>query len=111
MVHLELRRRRTSFVVVPRSAKLQAVEDTLGLALVALVGGTRPSISPAMVTRFLFERFGIAAEDADVRRHEPEDFVVRFRHCQDRNHVLISPQGGSPSTAMAAMVKNIDGER
>lgn len=45
----------------------------LGLTLVAVVGGTRPLVSPAMVSQYLFERFGMAAEDAEVRRHEPED--------------------------------------
>jgi len=40
-----------------------------------------------MVARFLFERFDIVAEDAEVRRHDPKDFVVRFRRREDRNHV------------------------
>ena len=41
--------RRTEFIIVPRSAELHAAEDALGLALVAVVGGTRPPVSPAMV--------------------------------------------------------------
>lgn len=45
-----------------------------------------------MVSSFLFERFGITSLDAEVRRHEPEDFVVRFRHRSDRDRVLASPQ-------------------
>jgi hypothetical protein len=50
-----LRPRRTEFVVVPRSADLQAAEDALRGALVAVVGGTRPPVSPLMVRRFLLD--------------------------------------------------------
>jgi hypothetical protein len=31
-----------------------------------------------MVGRFLYKRFGMAAEDADVRCHDPEDFIISF---------------------------------
>lgn len=89
----EARRRRTNFIVVSRSAELQAAEDALGLALIAMVGGSRPSVSPAMVASFLFQRFSIVAKDADVRRHDPEDFVVWFQHRVDRDRVLASPPG------------------
>lgn len=89
------RPRRTEFVVVPRSVELQAAEDELGLGLVAVVGGTRGPVSPAMVRQFLFDRFGVAGEDAEVRRHDPEDFVVRFRRCEDRDRVLSTPAVGA----------------
>lgn len=46
-----------------------------------------------MVVRFLFDHFGIEAEDADVRRHDPEDFIVHFRHHADRDRVLATPPG------------------
>jgi len=72
-------------VVVSRTAELQRAEDALALALVAMVGGSRPAVSTAMVTSYLFERFGITSLDAEVRRHEPEEFVVRFRHREDRD--------------------------
>jgi len=55
-----------------------------------------------MVTAFLFERFGISALDADVCRHDPEDFVVRFRHRADRDRVLESPRGDSCSRSFGA---------
>lgn len=87
-----MRQSRTEFVVISRSAELMAAEDALGLALVA---GTRPPVSPVMVSRYLFDRFGIPAEAVDVRRHDPEDFVVRFRHCTDRDRVLAAPPMGA----------------
>jgi len=85
-------------VVVPRAAELQATEDELGHALVALVGGTRPPVSPSMVRQFLRDRFGIADGDARVRRHDPEDFVVWFRRLEDRERVLGTPAVGAQFT-------------
>lgn len=85
----------TGFVVVPRTAELQAAEDALDNALVAMVGGTRSEVSTAMVSSYLFTRFEIRAEDAVVRLHDPEDFVVRFRRREDRDRVLASPPGGA----------------
>lgn len=74
-------RRHTSLVVVPRSAELD-----LGRALVAVVAGTRPPVSPAMVHAYLATQFGI--EGASVRRHDPEDFIVRFSSHEDMERVL-----------------------
>lgn len=86
--------RRSELVVVPRSVELQAAEDALGLALVVMVGGARPPVSPAMVSHYLFERFGLLYEDTDIRCHDPEDFVVRFRRDVDRDRVLAAPLMG-----------------
>lgn len=90
-----VRRCRTEFVVIPRSAEIVAAEDALGRALVALIGGTRPPVSPAMVRRYLFDRFNISADEVDVRRHDPEDFIVRFTHRTDRDRVLAAPPMGA----------------
>ena len=43
-------RRFTELVIVPRFAELQAAEQALSLALATVVGGTRPPVSPEMVT-------------------------------------------------------------
>ena len=90
------RLRRTEFIVIPWSAELQAAKDVLGLALVAVVGGTRPTVSPAMVSRYLLERFDMTTYDTEVSRHDLEDFVVRFRCWEDRDHVLAAPMMGAP---------------
>lgn len=89
------RRTRTPFMVVPRSAAIQAVEDELGPALVAIVGGTRPQVSVSMVYDYLLTRFDITADEVEVRRHHPEEFVARFRHGADRERVLSSRPGGA----------------
>lgn len=80
--------RHTQLVVVPRSAELEAAERDLGRALVAVIAGTRPPVSLAMVRAFLAAEFGI--EDASVHRYEPEDFVVRFANRDDAERVLHS---------------------
>jgi len=72
-----------------------SAEDALSLALVATVGGTRPAVSPAMVSSYLFERFGLTVDDAAVSRHDPEDFVVRFGHREDKDWVLAAPAMGA----------------
>ena len=72
------------------------MEDDLGLALVAVIGGNRPNLSTMMVSSYLLERFELTSLDADVRRHEPEDFVVRFRRAADRDRVLAAALTGPP---------------
>lgn len=83
-------------IVVPRTADIHDVEDALGRSLVVMIGGTRPAVSMAMVSSYLFEHFGITRLDADVRRHDPEDFIVHFRHLADRDRVLGTRPTGAP---------------
>lgn len=64
--------------------------------LVAMIGGTRLAISPPMVSNYLFERFGITSLEAVVCRHDLEDFMVRFSHRGDRDHVLAACPTGAP---------------
>jgi hypothetical protein len=75
-------------VVVHRSAKLQDSEAALSRALVCLVAGTRPDISPAMVAEYLMHYFGFDLANFLVRRHDLEDFIVRFAVQHDLEMVL-----------------------
>lgn len=68
--------RLTEIVVLPGTAQVEAAEEALSLALVAMVGGTRPPVSLAMVHPHLWDDFGI--DEVSVRRHAPQDFIVRF---------------------------------
>jgi hypothetical protein len=63
---------------VLRNVELQVAEDKLGLALVATMGSACLAVSPAMVSRYLLERFNLMTHDVVVSRHDPEDFVVHF---------------------------------
>jgi hypothetical protein len=67
------------------------------MALLALVLGTRPTVTPAMVLAHLGEHFGILEDRVSVRRTRPDDFLVRFTHPEDLELVLSSPvPEGSP---------------
>ncbi|CAD6229522.1 unnamed protein product [Miscanthus lutarioriparius] len=85
---------RAPTVVIPRSTEIQAAEDALELALVGLVGGTRPVVSTATVYNFLYSEFELTMNDVQLRRHHPEDFIARFRRRADRDRVLASRPGG-----------------
>lgn len=75
-------------VVVHRTAELQQLEAALGLALVCLVAGTRPEISTGMVGEYLMHYYGLDPANFSVRRHDPEDFIVRFTHQHELETVL-----------------------
>lgn len=66
------------------------------MALVAMVGGTRPPVTPAMVRTYLQDHFGFTA--VSVRRHAPQDFIVRFDHRDDLELVLGTPASSGPFT-------------
>lgn len=84
----QLPRRFLELVVVPRSPEHEAAEADLRLALVAVVVGTRPLVSPAMVRTFLATHYGLDETSTTVHRHDPEDFIVRFSRREDLELVL-----------------------
>ena len=73
---------------MPRSPEHEAAEADLRLALVAVVVGTRPLVSPAMVRTFLATHYGLDETSTTVHRHDPEDFIVRFSRREDLELVL-----------------------
>lgn len=48
-----------------------------------------------MVRQFLSDHFGMGIADGEVLRHDPEDFVVRFRRREDWDRVLHTPAVGA----------------
>lgn len=82
----------TEIIVIPRSLELITAEDALSsLALVALVCGNRPLVSPAEVWDQLQSLFWIPADAFAVSTYSPEDFLVRFNHWEDLEGVLHGP--------------------
>ena len=71
--------------------EIQEVEDALSLALVALVGGTRPPILAPLVHKLLHRWFHVVDADMSITRHAPEDFLVHFAHHVDLKRVLTAP--------------------
>jgi hypothetical protein len=47
-----------------------------------------------MVSCYLLERFDLTMEDVRVSRHDPKEFVARFRRRVDRDRVLAAPASG-----------------
>ncbi|CAD6222371.1 unnamed protein product [Miscanthus lutarioriparius] len=84
-------------VVVPRTMAIQVAEEALSLALLALVLGTRPAVTPVAMLYYLQEHYGITEEHVSVRRTRPDDFLVRFSHQEDLDLVLYNqrPEGVS----------------
>jgi hypothetical protein len=85
------RNRLLGLVVVPRTPSIQAAEDALSLALLALVLGTRPATTPAMMLQYLQDFYNVDGDSVTVRRTRPDDFIVRFTRREDLEHVLSSP--------------------
>lgn len=81
-------------VVVPRTTAIQAAEDALSLALLALVLGTRPAVTPAMMLQHLHVHYSITEERVSVRWTRPDDFLVRFSHQEDLDLVLSNQKAG-----------------
>jgi hypothetical protein len=62
------------------------------MALLALVLGMCPLVTPAMMLQHLCNHYGIAEDLITVRRMWPDDFIIRFSRQQDLDHVLGSPE-------------------
>lgn len=77
---------------VARTEELQLEEDAMvATALVVLVLGTRPSLAPYQVRRFIQENYGMVGSDFTLLRYWPEDFLVIFRNPADLQRVLDAP--------------------
>ncbi|CAD6234888.1 unnamed protein product [Miscanthus lutarioriparius] len=82
-----------------RTPALQAAEDALSMALLALLVGTWPVVTPTMVLDHLEEHFGIPDDRVSVRRTRPNDFIVRFSRREDLERVLsAAPPERAPFT-------------
>ena len=77
---------------VPRTEEIQNEEDRLvANALTVLVVGTRPSLAPYQVRRFIQENYAVSGRDFTLHRHWPEDFLVVFRNEADLSRILDAP--------------------
>lgn len=78
--------------MIPRTDQINVAEEALSsLALVALVGGNRPPLTPAMVREQLQSFYLIDANVFTVSRQAPEDFLVRFYSRDDLEAVVDAP--------------------
>lgn len=68
--------------------------------MLALVVGTRPAVSPAMMLAHLQEFFGITEDWVSVHGTTLDDFIVQFNNNDDLERVLRTP---SPAEAPFAL--------
>ncbi|CAL4956555.1 unnamed protein product [Urochloa decumbens] len=89
---------RKEICVVPRTPEIDTAEAKLpSCALVAMVGGTGPSVHPAQVGRSLEELYVLLPDEYTVYRFHPEDFLVEFTSTAAANCVLhASPPPDAP---------------
>lgn len=83
------RRPAPDYYFIQRSAEIDQAENDLRLALVAAVGGTRPTVDVTQVRRLLHQLF--AVEEVEIRLFQPEDFLIIFRTEADLERVFRSP--------------------
>ncbi|KAG2559162.1 hypothetical protein PVAP13_8NG313968 [Panicum virgatum] len=95
------RRPQVAHVTVPRSAELQAEEDSLAAsALTVLVLGTHPTFAPYQVRRFIQDNYAIPAKDFTLHQHWPEDFLVVFQNAAVAQRVLDAPPLACPDMVL-----------
>ncbi|CAL5091646.1 unnamed protein product [Urochloa decumbens] len=83
------RRPEREICVIPRTAEIDMEEARLSSrALVAMVVGTRPLVSPAQLGRFLEEFHVLLPDEFTISRFEPEDFLVEFTTTAAADRVL-----------------------
>jgi hypothetical protein len=62
------------------------------MALLALVLGTRPLVSPTMMLQHLSDHYGVDGDNVTVCRTRPDDFIIRFSRREDLDRALGSPE-------------------
>ncbi|KAK1663152.1 hypothetical protein QYE76_051311 [Lolium multiflorum] len=80
-----------SLCVVRRSESMNNLEQRLRFAMVAYIGGNRPSVSCEQVSVAL-AAVGVPASAASVHLFAPEDFLVVFSSAEHRNRVAALPE-------------------
>lgn len=66
-------------------------EALSSLVLVAMVGGTRPWVSPTDVCDLLVSFYHVPHDAFTISRYSPEDFLVYFNNTDDLMEVLHGP--------------------
>lgn len=72
------RRSRVELFILPWSQALANEEQELSNALVAMVGGTRPTLSVAQIKFLLLEHFRVGEEDVKVLCFGTHGFLLKF---------------------------------
>jgi hypothetical protein len=73
---------------IPRTMAMDVAEAELANALVAVIGGNRPTISLAQVYHYLARFFQIKEQEVRVRCYSPDNFILNFTDRRVANRVL-----------------------
>jgi hypothetical protein len=71
--------------------EIAANEIALERALVVMVTGTRPELTPSDVQAYIMGHFGLPSGSFMVHVHHPEDFLVLFRDYDVLQRILDAP--------------------
>jgi hypothetical protein len=82
-------------MVLMCTAAMDAVESELTSALVAMVGGTRPAVTPDHVCLHLTRHYQVDADSVRIHRYRSDGFLVNFSDPSTADRVLHAsqPQG------------------
>jgi hypothetical protein len=86
-----VRPRRFELRVIPRTQAIDEAEAALANALVVLVGGNRPTLSPEQVRHHLSRFYAIRDGEVQVKRYSCVDFLLIFTTRQLADRVLHAP--------------------
>lgn len=85
----ELARRPARAVcVLPRTSEMDAAEEALSRALLAVIVGVRRAVTTEEVAMALEDVYGLTPGTFSVHCHRPEDFLLFFAERADRDRVL-----------------------
>jgi hypothetical protein len=88
--------------MVHHSDEINVTEQALERALVAVVGGARPSVSTTDVRLWLRDFYGIPSSNVTVHRFHLKDFLISFSLPGDMFRVLHHPP---PNPSFALILK------
>jgi hypothetical protein len=71
-------RHHNEMCVIPLTPAMDQAEVALANALVAMVGGTRPVVSPSQVVQLLSQHYLVESFDVQVKWHSHADFLLVF---------------------------------
>jgi uncharacterized protein YjeT (DUF2065 family) len=58
--------------------EIEAEEQVLDLALVAIIGGIMPQVSTRELRQLISEHYDVPGHSFLIRRHQTEDFLIVF---------------------------------
>jgi hypothetical protein len=81
--------------VIPCTPVMDQAEEALASALVAVVSGTRSTMTASQVVQLLGQHYSMGTSDVQVKRYSRGDFLLVFSSRQLANQILHMPPGAA----------------